>query len=69
MTSILYLIPIALLLGVGALAVFVWTVRSGQYDDLRGDGARLLDEDDNDGPLPPDEARLRRELLEKEYQS
>ena len=63
MTSIIYLIPIALLLGLGALAVFVWTVRTGQYDDLEGDSGRFLS-DEEDVPLTPETAKLRRRLLE-----
>jgi cbb3-type cytochrome oxidase maturation protein len=40
------LIPIALALGVLALGAFIWSARSGQYDDLEGAGERILDEDD-----------------------
>ena len=36
MSGILYLIPIALLLGVVGLAAFLWALKSGQYDDLDG---------------------------------
>ena len=54
MTAILFLIPIALLLGGLALAGFLWTLKSGQYDDLDGAAQRILLEDDlaaeeNDG--------------------
>lgn len=45
MTVIIYLIPISLLLGAAALIGFVWTVRSGQYDDLEGERYRILEED------------------------
>ncbi|MYI68169.1 MAG: cbb3-type cytochrome oxidase assembly protein CcoS [Boseongicola sp. SB0673_bin_14] len=41
-----------MILGHGALAAFVWTVRSAQYDDPKGDAARILmDEDDPDSSL------------------
>jgi cbb3-type cytochrome oxidase maturation protein len=33
MTALLWLIPIALGLGVAGLAAFFWSVRSGQYED------------------------------------
>jgi cbb3-type cytochrome oxidase maturation protein len=47
MTDFLYLVPIALCLGLGGLAAFMWSLRSGQYDDLDGAAERmLLDHDD-----------------------
>ena len=48
MTGLLFLVPIALAMGIGALVVFLWSVRSGQYDDLEGASQRILEED-----LPP----------------
>ncbi len=42
MNILLYLIPLALLLGGTWLAAFFWCLRSGQYDDLDGDGWRSL---------------------------
>lgn len=50
MISLLWLIPIALILGSGALALFVWALRSGQFDDTDGDAQRMLGDDDF--PLP-----------------
>ena len=50
--SVLYLLlPLALLLGAVVIAAFVWTVRSGQYDDLDGPPQRML-MDDDDPRLP-----------------
>ncbi len=47
MSVLLYLIPIALLLGLIGLGAFVWALKSGQYDDLDGAANRILmDEDD-----------------------
>ncbi len=46
MTALLYLIPIALLLGLGGLAAFLWTLRSGQYEDLDGAAERILYDDE-----------------------
>ena len=46
MTALLYLIPASILLALAALLGFVWTLRSGQYEDLQGDAARMLDTDD-----------------------
>ena len=33
MSSLVFLVPLALLLGGAALAAFLWSLRSGQYDD------------------------------------
>ena len=47
MNQLLILIPVALLLGLAGLGAFLWSMRSGQFDDLDGAAYRiLLDEDD-----------------------
>lgn len=47
MSGLVYLIPIALLLGLAGLASFFWAMRSGQFEDMDGAGARILiDEED-----------------------
>lgn len=46
MTILLYLVPIALALGGAGLAAFLWSLRSGQYDDLDGAALRILQDDD-----------------------
>lgn len=48
MDSLAFLIPLALLVGVGALAIFFWTLRSDQYEDLDGAAERILLDDDED---------------------
>lgn len=48
MTNLLLLIPVAIGLGLLGLFAFVWTLRSGQYDDLDGAAERILHEDDED---------------------
>ena len=48
MNVLVYLVPIALLLGLGGLGAFLWTLRSGQYDDLDGAALRILPDDDVD---------------------
>ena len=40
------LIPGMLLLGLVAVGVLFWAARSGQFDDLDGDGQRILMDDD-----------------------
>ena len=46
MTSLLFLIPIALMLGFAGLIAFVWSLKSGQFDDLEGASLRILSDDD-----------------------
>jgi cbb3-type cytochrome oxidase maturation protein len=41
-----YLIPVALLLGLTGLVAFLWSLKSGQYDDLDGAAIRILPDDD-----------------------
>ncbi len=48
MTGLLILIPVALFLGAIGLAAFLWSLRSGQYDDLEGAALRALQDDDED---------------------
>ena len=50
MTDFFYLVPIALALGLAGLAAFMWSLRSGQYDDLDGAAERIL-LDDDDKPI------------------
>jgi cbb3-type cytochrome oxidase maturation protein len=49
MNALLVLIPVALLLGAIGLAAFLWSMKSGQFDDLDGAAARILDDDDEPG--------------------
>ncbi len=54
--SILYLlIPLAVGLMAIAIVFFLWTVRTGQYDDLEGPAHRILMDDDD--PMIPRNAR------------
>ncbi|WP_431470595.1 cbb3-type cytochrome oxidase assembly protein CcoS [Sphingosinithalassobacter sp. LHW66-3] len=51
MNGLAFLIPAALLLGLGGLVAFLWSLNSGQYDDLDGAGMRILiDEDEGEEP-------------------
>jgi cbb3-type cytochrome oxidase maturation protein len=45
-SSLYFLIPVALVLGITALVAFFWTIRSGQYEDPEGAKNRILDTDD-----------------------
>src|SRR3954452_12886863 len=42
MTIILFLLLVSLMLGALGLVVFLWSLRSGQYDDLDGAANRIL---------------------------
>ena len=45
MTILLVLIPLGVVLLAAALAFFVWAVRDGQFEDLDGEGERILFEE------------------------
>lgn len=50
MNVLVYLVPLALILGFLGLVGFMWSLRSGQYDDLDGAAWRaILDDDELDG--------------------
>lgn len=51
MNVLIYLIPVALGLGALGLGAFLWSMKSGQYQDLDGAAERILDEEADDKPL------------------
>ena len=50
MNVLVYLVPLALALGVLGLAAFLWALKNGQFDDLDGAAWRAISDDD----LPDD---------------
>lgn len=60
MTALVYLVPIALLLGATALAAFLWALRTGQFEDLEGAGWRVLEDDEALEGTGKEERRHRR---------
>jgi len=46
MNVLVYLVPLALALGLLGLAAFLWALRSGQFDDLDGAAWRAISDDD-----------------------
>ncbi|MEM7044956.1 MAG: cbb3-type cytochrome oxidase assembly protein CcoS [Pseudomonadota bacterium] len=46
MDVLIYLIPIALFLGLLGLGAFLWSLKNGQFDDLDGAAERVLFDDD-----------------------
>jgi len=57
MSGLLFLIPVALLMGAVGLAAFLWSLKNGQYEDLDGAANRILLDDD---PTPSQESRAGR---------
>jgi cbb3-type cytochrome oxidase maturation protein len=55
MSAVFIALPIALLLALAGVIAFIWSVRSGQMDDLETPAVRLLGEDDE--RRKPQEAR------------
>jgi len=50
MADALFLVPLAVILSVAALAAFIWNLSNGQYEDLAGAAERVI-HDDRDRPL------------------
>ena len=46
MEGLIFLIPIALFLGLLGLGGFLWSMRNGQYEDMEGASYRALFEED-----------------------
>ncbi|HIC80326.1 MAG TPA: cbb3-type cytochrome oxidase assembly protein CcoS [Kiloniellaceae bacterium] len=52
MSALIYLIPVALLLGLLGLVAFLWALKSGQFEDLDGAAHRVLLDDEEDDSAP-----------------
>ena len=46
MNVLIYLLPMALGLGLAGLFAFLWALKSGQYNDVEGAALRVLSDDD-----------------------
>lgn len=53
MEVMVFLVPLALLLGLTGLMGFLWSLKSGQYDDLEGAGWRAIADDEPEAEKPP----------------
>ncbi len=62
MTSLVFLIPISLAMGVVGVVVFLWTLRSDQYEDMSGDAERILYAEDR--PIVPKDQNTARKQKE-----
>ncbi|MEN8722326.1 MAG: cbb3-type cytochrome oxidase assembly protein CcoS [Alphaproteobacteria bacterium] len=50
MSVLVFMVPLAIALGLIGLAGFLWALHNGQFDDPDGSASRILLDDD--GPLP-----------------
>ena len=46
------LIPAMIILGLVMVAVFIWAVKAGQFEDMEGEANRILMDDDD--PMMPE---------------
>ncbi|NTV98839.1 MAG: cbb3-type cytochrome oxidase assembly protein CcoS [Chlorobiaceae bacterium] len=51
MSSIFFLIGIGFFVGTAAWFLFIWAVKSGQFDDPEAPKYRMLDDDDEESPV------------------
>ena len=49
MNQLIFLIPVALTLGLLGLGAFIWSLKSGQYEDIEGAANRILLDDESSG--------------------
>lgn len=57
MTVVYVLLPLAVVLALGFVGMFVWATRDGQFDDVRTPQLRVLFDDD---PVPKTESPQQR---------
>lgn len=46
MSAMAVLIPVGIAMGAVGLGMFLWSLRSGQYEDMDGAAERILDDQD-----------------------
>ncbi len=56
MSSLYFLIPMAVIILAAGIWAFVWSVKSGQFEDMDGPAHRILMDDDD--PNIPEDARV-----------
>jgi len=64
MDSIYFLIIIGLIFGTAAWLLFIWAVRSGQFEDPEAPKYRMLDDDDE---TPAPKAGTKPQSTEKQH--
>lgn len=58
MEVLVYLVPLALMLGLFGLLGFLWSLKNGQYDDLEGAGWRAITDDEPKDDAGPDQPAI-----------
>ena len=66
MEVLVFLVPLALTLGLLGLMGFLWSLKNGQYDDLEGAGWRAIADDEPASRSPAPERELTASLLSGE---
>ena len=55
MEMLFLMIPAAVFLGILGLVFLIWSIKTGQFEDVEGPKYRIFfDDDENDGPKTPD---------------
>lgn len=57
MASLYLIVPVSIVLFGLAAALFMWSVEDGQYDDLEGEGGRILYDEDDDSMAEAEQKR------------
>jgi len=63
MSTLYLLIPLAAILVIIAIALFLWSIKSGQFEDMEGPGFRILMDDDEH--MIPDDAKVKKKESDK----
>ncbi|MEJ2214089.1 MAG: cbb3-type cytochrome oxidase assembly protein CcoS [Gammaproteobacteria bacterium] len=58
MSTLYLLIPLAAILVIVAAGLFIWSIKSGQFEDMEGPGFRILMDDDED--MIPEDAKVKK---------
>lgn len=52
MDILFLLIPLSIIILIVAIWMFIWAVKSGQFEDMEGPAYRIIMDDDNDPMIP-----------------
>ena len=58
MSTLYLLIPLAAIVVIVAAGLFIWSIKSGQFEDMEGPGFRVLMDDDED--MLPEDAKVKK---------
>lgn len=54
MEMLFLMIPAAVFLGILGLVFLIWSIKTGQFEDVEGPKYRIFFDDDENGPKTPD---------------